>query len=150
MKAKKYLRQLQSIHNSMERRRLELEEVRALSESIGSFDYSRDVVCTSKTGDTLERKVISIVDREFDYLNVITSYLDKKTQIINEIESIDDGTEVCSKYSELLYKKYVEFKPLELVAFEMGYSYERIKHLHGDALVCFEDKILKSTPISTE
>lgn len=148
MKAKKYLMQLQSIHNSIERRKIELEEVRALAESVGSFDYSRDVVDTSKTGDALERKVMNIVDKEFEYLDTITLYLEKKNQIITEIESIDDGTDVMFNYSNLLYKKYVEFKSLELISCEMGYSHERIKHIHGEALVCFENKIL--APNSTE
>lgn len=150
MKAKKYLRQLESIHNSIERRKSELEEIRLLSESIGSFDYSRDVVNTFKTGDALERKVIRIADKEAEYINTIDKYLERKNQIIEEIESIDDGTDATIKYSKLLYKRYVEFKPLEMVSCEMGFAYPYIKHLHGEALLYFENKILNLTPNNTK
>lgn len=147
MRAKKYLGQLKSIHNSMERRKTELEEIRELSTSIGSFDYSKDMVDTSKTSDALERKVLNIVDREFTYLDAISSYLDKKNQIIAEIESLDDGSDEKKNYTELLYKRYVEFKTLEMIACEMAFNYGYIKHLHGEALVYFDETILapKST-----
>lgn len=34
----------------------------------------------------------------------------------------------------LLYKRYVEGKPLTSIVEEMGFSEDYVKHLHGDAL----------------
>jgi hypothetical protein len=42
---------------------------------------------------------------------------------------------------ELLYKRYVEFKRLEVIAVELNYTYSYIRAEHGHALQSF-DKLL--------
>ena len=37
-------------------------------------------------------------------------------------------------YKEVLKKKYIEGLKLEQIACDMGYSYDRTKHMHGEAL----------------
>jgi hypothetical protein len=38
----------------------------------------------------------------------------------------------------ILFKKYVEFKRLEVIAVEMNYTYQYTKELHGYALADFQ------------
>ena len=64
---------------------------------------------------------------EIDY------FVDLKHKVINQIQSLDNRS-----YAEILYKRYIEFKRLELIAVELGYSYNRIRHLHGEALKYFD------------
>lgn len=147
MKAKQYLKQLDRLEKSIKRRMTELEELKELSTSIGSFDYAKDNVTSSKSLDAPYVRIINELEaKEGEMQSAITLYLQKKRLIVDQIEGLVDK----EVYSEILYKKYVEFKSLELISLEMGYSYPRTKHLHIDALVYFEDKYLKSTPISTE
>lgn len=41
---------------------------------------------------------------------------------------------IKNPYRELLRKKYIEDLSLERIACDMGYSYDRMKHMHGEAL----------------
>lgn len=133
MTTKRYLKQIIRLQKSIEYRKEQLEELRELSTSIGSFDYSKDIVDTTPTGDGMEKKIIKIADLEADLTRKIILYTAKKNQIIEEIESLEEP-----KYVEILMKMYVEDKSLEEVAVEMAYSYDRVRHLHGLALVEFE------------
>lgn len=56
-----------------------------------------------------------------------------KHKIINQIQSLKN-----SKYIEILYKHYVEFKRLEVVAVEMNFTYQYVVELHGYALKDFQ------------
>lgn len=56
-----------------------------------------------------------------------------KQAITDQIDSLQD-----SRYSLLLYKRYIEFKPFRRIAEEMAYSEDRIMHLHSDAMRAFE------------
>ncbi len=48
-------------------------------------------------------------------------------------------------FVELLHKRYVEFKGLELIAIEMNYTYNHIRHMHGRALENLVKKYKEST-----
>ena len=76
-------------------------------------------------GDT----VAKIVDLETEITATIVEYLSKKEEVIKTIESVEN----INMYN-LLYKRYVEGKPLTSIAEEMGFSEDYVKHLHGDAL----------------
>ncbi len=64
---------------------------------------------------------------------MIESYTQEQNKIISQIQSLED-----SRYIEILYKRYVEFKKFELIAVEMNYDYNWVKNLHGMALMNFE------------
>lgn len=135
MTTKKYLKQVIRLQKNIEYRKEQLEELKELSTSIGSFDYSRDVVDTTPTGDGMENKVIKVADLEAEIKEKIILYTIKKNQIISEIESLEQETLI-----DILMKVYVEDKSLEQVAVELAYSYDRVRHLHGIALAEFEKR----------
>lgn len=139
------MKQLERLSNKIDRRLADLEELKELSTSIGSFDYSKDVVDTSPTGDAIERKVIKIADMEQTLREQIDFYIRKKHQIIDEIESLQE-----EKYVDILYKRYAEFKRLEQISCEMCISYDYAKHLHGEALLDFQNKILNKKKVDTQ
>lgn len=133
MTTKRYLKQIIRLDRSIKYRKEQLAELKELSTSIGSLDYSKDIVDTTPTGDGLANKIIKIADLEAEITRKMILYTAKKNQIIEEIESLED-----TNYADILMKKYVEDKSLEEVAVEMGYSYDRVRHMHGLALVEFE------------
>lgn len=117
----------------------QLQELQAKAEGLGSMDYSADRVQTSPV-DSMSKDVIAIVDMGADIRRKLNQYIQTKAKIIDEIQALDD-----TKHIEILYKRYVEYKTITTVAYEMGYEYTWLCHLHGDALAAFTDKYLRNT-----
>ena len=54
-------------------------------------------------------------------------------RILELINRLDDP------YRDILYYRYIKFYDLKTVGDEVGYSYDRIKHLHGIALLKYKE-----------
>ena len=63
------------------------------------------------------------------------SHYEDKRSIVNQINSLDNF-----KYSEILYRRYVEFKSLGDIAVEMNYTYQYVVELHGKAIKEFSKR----------
>ena len=77
--------------------------------------------------------MIKYIDLENDLNKQIDEFVDLKNKIINEIQSLKD-----INYVKLLYKRYIEYKRLEVIAVEMNYTYTYVRTLHGQALQEFD------------
>lgn len=143
MTAKEYLQQLQRLNTMINQKIKELGDLRIMSRSVGSIDYSKERVQTSPSGDAPFVKMIGrMCDLEQEINAEIDRFVDEKHLIINQIQALRN-----SKYIEILYKHYVEFKRLEVVAVEMNFTYQYIVELHGYALKEFQtthETLLKS------
>ena len=134
MKAKEYLQQLQRLDTVINQKIKELGDLRLKSRSTGSIDYSKERVQTSPSGDAPFVKLIGrIIELEEEINAEIDAFVDEKHRIINQIQGLQN-----SKYIEILYKHYVEFKRLEVVAVEMNFTYQYVVELHGYALKDFQ------------
>lgn len=138
MKAKEYLQQLQWLDTVINQKIRELDDLRYMSTSVGSIDYSRERVQSSPSGDApfvgLTERIIALneeINAEID------AFVDKKHLIINQIQRLKNVNHVS-----ILYKRYVEYKKFEVIADEMNFTPDYIKHLHGSALRDFERKVL--------
>lgn len=103
------------------------------------MDYSADRVQSAPV-DSLSQNVGRMLDIEKSIRQKLMAYIEMKTRIVDEIQQLED-----ERYIEILYKRYVEYKSITAVAYEMGYEYTWICHLHGEALKAFGDKYLKNT-----
>lgn len=134
MKAKEYLQKIQKLDILINQKIKELDDLRRMSTSVGSIDYSRERVQTSVSG---KAPFIGLIERIYDLdaeINAeIDAFVDEKHRIINQIQALQN-----SKHIEVLYKHYVEFKRLEVVAAEMNFTYQYIVELHGYALKEFQ------------
>lgn len=145
MKAKEYLQQLQRLDTVINQKIKEVQALRVQARSTGGFDYSKERVQSSPSGDApFVKTICRIIDLEAEINAEIDRFVDEKHKIINQIQGLKN-----SDYISLLFKRYVEFKSLERICVEMNFSYDYIKHLHGYALKDFEDKILNTTPNNT-
>ena len=109
--------------------------------TVGSVDYSKERVQSSPSQDAPFVRVIhKIIELEEEINAEIDKFIDKKHLIINQIHALND-----TNYANILFKRYVEYKSLELIAVEMHFSYDYIKHLHGYALADFEKTFLKDS-----
>lgn len=125
---KRYLSQVYALNCRIENKKSERDQLRELATSVSSF-ANTEIVQTSSNQDKMGDTVAKIVDLETEITATIVEYLSKKEEVIKTIESVEN----INMYN-LLYKRYVEGKPLTSIAEEMGFSEDYVKHLHGDAL----------------
>lgn len=134
MKAKKYLQQLQRLDTMINQKIKELGDLRLMSQSVGGIDYSEDRVQSSPSGDApFVKPVLRMIELEQEINAEIDRFVDEKHEIINQIQALQNP-----KHIDILYKHYVEFKRLEIVAVEMNFTYQYIVELHGTALKEFQ------------
>lgn len=138
MKPKEYLQQIQKLDVMINQKTAEKSELRKFDGVLG-IDYSGDKVQSSPKGDApFTKSVERIIDLEKEIDDMIDQYVNFKDQIINEIQSLSNVT-----YIEILYKRYIKYKRLEVIAVELGYSYQYVRVMHGYALQEFEKAVLK-------
>ena len=102
--------------------------------STGGIDYSAERVQTSPSGDSLCKAVTNYVDFNEQINREIDKYSDAKEQIIKQIRGLHNA-----RYSQVLFKVYVQFKSLKVASGEMGMSYQYVRNLHKKALTRFEE-----------
>lgn len=136
-RAKEYLQQIRRLDRLIEHRIKERDSLRTF-DGVSGISYDGDPVQTSPDGSApFERTVEKLIALEAQLDNLIDEFVETRNRIIGEIHGLPNTNHV-----DLLYKRYVEYKTLEVIAVEMNYSYERIRHLHGYALRAFELKYL--------
>ena len=133
MKAKEYLQQLKLLDVKIDQKLKQVGGLRQMAQATGALDYSKDRVQTSLSGDSLSNAVIRYLSLEEEVDRQIDQFVDMKNQIINQIQELKDVN-----YVQVLFKRYVEYKALEVIAVEMGYTYQYVRILHGHALQDFE------------
>ena len=143
MKAKEYLNQIRDCKNQINLDLRRIDELREYATSMGTKELKQDIVQTSIKNAGLEDMVGKIVDCERAVRDEIRAYLNLQEFIIAQIRGLEGG-EMSVTYIELLTRRYVQFERFEVISVEMGYSYEWIRHLHGDALAIFEKQYLEN------
>ena len=139
-KGKEYLLRLRYADLRVQAKSLEIQKLKELATCTGSVSNADKLnVISSPSGDSLVNKIINYADKEAELNTEIQELIDLRHRIINEIYSLKENT-----FIELLFKRYVENKQFERIACEMSYSYERIRHMHSDALKAFELEILST------
>ena len=132
---KRYLKQVRHIDEEIEFRRGELEKIREDITSIKGIAYDKDRVQSSPTDDGILKKVIQLQKIGKNISDLIVKRTKIRNQIINEITMMPNRV-----HMNVLHKYYVDGKTFELIAVEMGYSYDRIIHIHSEALQAFKEK----------
>lgn len=133
MKAKDYLKQLELLDEKINQKLFQVNELRQMAAASGAVDYAKDRVQTSASGDSLCNSVIRYISLEEEIDRQIDQFVDMKNQIINQIQGLKDVN-----HMKILFKRYVEFKRLEVIAVEMGYTYQYVREVHGHALAEFQ------------
>ena len=77
--------------------------------------------------------LLSLVNVTPDVLRTL-----KISRIVDLILGMDNPIHV-----QVLYGRYVKGRSLSAIANELAYSYDRIKHVHGEALQAFDEKYLR-------
>lgn len=140
MTAKEYLSQYRKMDKIVKRKKEQLKDLRAMSESLGGFSEVERVQ-NSGSHDKIASNVAKIVDLEAEILSDIEKMIDVKREVMKTIDSVEEGELV-----ELLYMRYLEFKTWIDIAYEIGCSYQWVHELHGKALKKIADLIELDSP----
>ena len=137
MTAKKYLSQYRAAQAKIEHRQKQLADFKA---SIGLSGINLSEKVQTSPRDSLSEDVARAVDIEAEIRAEIAACEELKHRIISEIHMLPDAV-----YIRILFKRYIENMDLWKISREKDtrYSYDRIRHLHGDALQAFYNLILK-------
>lgn len=141
MKAKEYLRQIELLDCKISQRIRESEKLHSVITG-GVIAYDKDKVQSSPR-NTVEDRLCRYNDMQNEIEQMIDEMVELRHTIIGEIHDLEAGKNTAV-YVKLLYKRYVDCKPLYRVAQELNYDYDWIRTLHGRALVRFESQYLKN------
>lgn len=82
--------------------------------------------------DKVSDNVIKMADLSAEYERRWIEAENRKLEIEKKIDLVDEP------YRILLHKRYVECKTLEEISTLMSYSFDRVRHMHGEALLKYE------------
>ena len=133
MQAKEYLLQIKHLDLMITAWIQQKDDMRSQLYSLSSPKYDGVAVQGTKDPDKFSEMWARIDQKERKICREIDKLADAKQVITEEIGRIED-----TRYVEILLRRYVQMQKLEDIANEMSYSYDRIRHLHGFALLEFE------------
>ena len=132
MKAKEYLNQIRLMDIAIGNYITELEQMRERISLVTGIDYSKDRIQSSP--ESGNKQIEELVDFENMVLDKIKAETDLRHRIIEQIQTLTSPT-----YVEILSRRYVDCNSFEKIAYDMGYAYNYVCTLHGEALKEFED-----------
>ena len=127
MTAKQFLSQAYRIDSRIERR---TEEIMRLRSRLEKATAQLTGMPRGGQSDWTERDV-KLLEYEARLKAEASELIRIKVQIRDAIDAVED-----KRYRELLEMRYIMGMRWERIAVEMNYSYERIRHMHGEALQC--------------
>lgn len=137
MKAKEYLSQFRLLKARIKAKEERRDVIFSLISSARIPQLKKDIVQGGAKAD-VEDQIIEYMSLQ-DELNAdIREAVEMARVIGQKIEMLNNHL-----YVEVLHRHYIGLKDLKCIADELNYSYDRIKHIHGYALMDFQDKFLK-------
>ena len=130
------IRNARDAQNSLAR---QVEELRAMAEAVGGFDYDKPNV-QSTPGNVQEDKVIKLVDTLREYEEAVVKFSSMVLEAENRIAELSR-----SEYGTVIRMRYLDKKhhTWGWISEELGYSEQRIKEVHAEAMDEFERRFLK-------
>ena len=126
--AKTYLQKIKLYDVQINSKLEELAKLKDMTTKI-TPTLSGDVVSGSRSQDKLGDAVGKIVDLEAEIDRRIDALCDLKRNAMELLDKLQNPN-----HYEILHKRYFQFKSLEQISVDMGYSYRNICYIHGKAL----------------
>lgn len=132
MTPKQYLQQLSRLKAKYKRALEDVQQIREMMESAGAIRYDKVNIQSSPNNDQMANYMVKLDAAEKRAVTLAEQYLDKYTQIREQIEQVSPQT-----YGDILYLRYVQGMKLWDIAEELNYAFQWVRVLHGRALVEF-------------
>ncbi len=123
MDAKEYLGSLRLLDARIDQRIKQLDELKRRRSYISAV--------VPRSGDGSGSDALSGLQAEIS--EEILQFEEKRNEIIDVIQSLNDH-----KFMQVLYKRYVEYKPFEQIAAELGYARSHTLLLHRNAVAAMD------------
>lgn len=126
---------LKNYRNSEDWIKGRIEYIKEYQESITSIQNILSDMPKSKSPyqDKIAEKLATLYEYVDEVLDKVLIQKDQQVKLLNLIGKIE------YPYKLILEKEFIQGKTLVTVASEMGYSYERMKHMNGIALLKFDE-----------
>lgn len=134
MTAKEYLQQVRRMDRLINNKIAEIDQLKELATSITAAT-DREAVQTSGVSDKVGNVVASIIDLQNEINALVDNYIDKRKEIIAQIDGIEKQQPL---YYAILHGRYIQFRRLQEIADDEGYAAQYIREQHGKALAFFE------------
>ena len=135
MTTTKYLRQIERYDRLIKNKRMEIERLESLLETIPALPYDQDKIMSSGSQDKIGNDVATLLDDKCELEDLLRRYSEKRKHIIEQIESMPDN-----RHLTVLSLVYLEYKELWEIPNETNYTYTYVKNLHSNALKEFEKR----------
>ncbi|MCI5792839.1 MAG: Eisosome component PIL1/LSP1 family protein [Lachnospiraceae bacterium] len=133
MTAKEYLKQIRALNRQIDNMIEDLSMTRELATKTSVGEQNPDKVQTSGINDKVSKLVSYMVDQERAINEKIDEYIDLKAKIIKEINRLEKKV-----HRDILFERYILFKPYQKIAKDLSYSEKYILNQHGEALIEFQ------------
>ena len=129
MQTKDYLGQIDRYNRRIEFKVNELQKLKEMSTLIKTASLDDMKVQNGTKENHMENTVIAIADTQRELEDLIQDLIIRKSQIVSEIEGIEDTNE----YSDLIMR-YEECKTIREIASDMKYTEKNIERIHAKAI----------------
>ena len=106
-------------------------------QSAGAIRYDKVNIMQSPSNDAMANYIIQLEKAEKASRELQSIYYATYAKIQEQIEMIDPPI-----MSTILGMRWLDGKDLATIADELSYSYEYVRHMHGDALKAFDKKFI--------
>ena len=134
MTAKEYLLQVRRMDRLINNKIAELEQLRTLATSITAAT-DREAVQTSGVSDKVGNVVASIVDLQAEINALVDAYVNKRKEIIAQLDGIEKQKPL---FYAILHGRYIQYQNLQEIAEKEGYTAQYMRKAHGEALAFFK------------
>lgn len=134
MTTKEYLSQISRLDRMIKNKLTELSQLKEMTCGLSAVPNEERVQSTPNF-DKIGTSYCKIESMEENIDNLIDEYVDKKNEIISQIDSIENEI-----LYDILFSRYIARKTFEKIADNMNYSFRQTTRLHGKALQEFEKK----------
>ena len=132
MDTKQYLSQISHMDKMINKKLVEISQLRELSVSISAV-ANEERVQTTPDPDRIGVNLSKIMDMEKEVDDMIDRFVDLKKEILQIINMIEN-----SKYKKILFEKYFKYKSIYKIAEELEMTDRGCKKAHKRALEEFE------------
>lgn len=135
MTAEEYLKQIGLMNIILEEKQSELEEMKTRAKTLKSSDFQNIKVSGGQLPGNkgIPEAITRIRIAEEDYMKVVDDVFRLRAEIIEKIRALKNMMHI-----KVLYKYYVEEKPLMKISEEINRSYDYTRQLKSKAVKVFE------------
>lgn len=134
MNAKKYLEKIRIDDERIREKLHELEDLQNRQTVVSAVNYTGIKTVRKSNEASFEKTSDRIIDLINEINRETERFAEERHQIINRIQSLENHN-----FSQVLFKRYVEYKNNTEISEEMNYAYDYIIALLKKALKAFEN-----------